>query len=99
MLLIIAIAIALIIDGVQRAPTGAAEGTALNVPTAPVPMSATTRPTIRVATFNIHGGIGSDDRKDLARTALQLSNFDVVGLQEVHGTLVGSPQNDVQGAG
>jgi len=39
----------------------------------------------RVGTFNIHGGVGVDRRRDLARTAAALRGFEVVGLQEVHG--------------
>lgn len=41
--------------------------------------------TIRVGTFNIRGGKGLDDRRDLDRTAECLGNLDLVGLSEVHG--------------
>jgi len=40
--------------------------------------------TIRVATFNIHGGKGRDGRRDLARQADDLAGIDVAALQEVH---------------
>lgn len=40
---------------------------------------------LRVATFNIHGGLGRDLRRDLARTADTLRSFDFVVLNEVHG--------------
>ncbi|HWB08057.1 MAG TPA: endonuclease/exonuclease/phosphatase family protein [Pirellulales bacterium] len=43
------------------------------------------RATIRVATFNIHGGVGDDRRLNLARTAEALKEFDLVLLNEVHG--------------
>lgn len=42
-------------------------------------------PTIRIATFNIHGGVGHDHRCDLARTAETMKGFDLVMLNEVHG--------------
>lgn len=41
-------------------------------------------PTIRVGTFNIHGGRGRDGQRDLRRTARDLEDMDVVALQEVH---------------
>ena len=40
--------------------------------------------TMRVATFNIHGGKGRDGRRDLARQADDLAGIDVAALQEVH---------------
>jgi endonuclease/exonuclease/phosphatase family metal-dependent hydrolase len=40
---------------------------------------------IRIATFNIHGGRGRDDKLDLDRTAALLGELDIIGLQEVHG--------------
>ncbi|HLQ46936.1 MAG TPA: endonuclease/exonuclease/phosphatase family protein, partial [Planctomycetaceae bacterium] len=43
------------------------------------------RPTLRVGTFNIHGGQGRDGRRDLDRTARSLQELDVVGLNEVRG--------------
>lgn len=44
----------------------------------------TARETLRIATFNIHGGRGGDGRLDLGRTAQQLGEVDLVWLQEVH---------------
>jgi endonuclease/exonuclease/phosphatase family metal-dependent hydrolase len=41
--------------------------------------------TMRIATFNIHGGEGLDGRCDLCRTADALRCCDLVGLNEVHG--------------
>ncbi len=43
------------------------------------------RRTLRIATFNIHGGEGRDGGFDLGRTADALRGFDLVGLNEVHG--------------
>jgi endonuclease/exonuclease/phosphatase family metal-dependent hydrolase len=42
-------------------------------------------PKIRLATFNLHGGKGLDDRRDLDRTAKCLQNVDFAALQEVDG--------------
>ncbi|HET6883713.1 MAG TPA: endonuclease/exonuclease/phosphatase family protein [Pirellulales bacterium] len=68
--------------GDQRQPIPAARGTALSGEGT----SATAKArTIRVATFNIHGGIGRDLRRDLDRTARPLNDFDFVLLNEVHG--------------
>jgi endonuclease/exonuclease/phosphatase family metal-dependent hydrolase len=39
----------------------------------------------RVATWNIHGGKGTDGRRDMNRVADLLRDYDFVALQEVHG--------------
>lgn len=53
---------------------------------------AADRASLRVATFNIHGGRGEDDQRDLDRIANTLQGFDLIAAQEVHGgSLVGSP--------
>lgn len=44
------------------------------------------RSRLRVATFNIHGGMGHDLRRDLDRTADVIRGFDLVLLNEVHGS-------------
>ena len=41
--------------------------------------------TLRIATYNIHSGVGADGRFDLARIAADLMSFDLVGLNEVQG--------------
>ncbi|MBI5758805.1 MAG: endonuclease/exonuclease/phosphatase family protein [Planctomycetales bacterium] len=51
------------------------------------------RDTLRVATFNIHGGRGADGVRDLRRIADLLKGFDLVGLNEVHGARIGSDDN------
>jgi endonuclease/exonuclease/phosphatase family metal-dependent hydrolase len=68
--------------GDERRPVPAAAGTSLSGESA-APQS--TRSTFRVATFNIHGGIGRDGCCDLTRTADVLNNFDLILLNEVHG--------------
>jgi endonuclease/exonuclease/phosphatase family metal-dependent hydrolase len=46
------------------------------------------RETLRVGSFNIHAGRGSDGRFDLTRTAESLLELDVVGLNEVRGDTI-----------
>jgi endonuclease/exonuclease/phosphatase family metal-dependent hydrolase len=41
---------------------------------------------LRVATFNIAGGVGHDGQRNLARTGSALAGFDLVALEEVHGS-------------
>ena len=68
--------------GSIRTSTGPAEG---------VGRGATTRPAeavLRVATLNMHSGIGVDDRFDLSRTAAAIAGNDIVGLNEVRGDLL-----------
>ena len=57
------------------------------------------RPTIRLGTFNIHGGTGIDGRRDLDRVAECLRDLDFVALNEVHGwsALSGSDQAEELG--
>ncbi len=50
-------------------------------------------PTLKVASFNIHGGVGNDGIKDLARTANLLKGFDLVGMYEVHSQQMGFGDN------
>jgi len=40
---------------------------------------------LRVATFNIHGGRGTDHRRDLSRIAEELQGLDLIAAQEVRG--------------
>jgi len=46
--------------------------------------SALPRP-FRVATFNVHGCKGTDGRRDVARVAQLLTDYHLIGLNEVHG--------------
>lgn len=51
------------------------------------PLASSDRTVLRVATFNIHSGRGTDRRYDLARTsAVFTSPPDLLGLNEVRGT-------------
>jgi endonuclease/exonuclease/phosphatase family metal-dependent hydrolase len=46
-------------------------------------------PSLRVATFNIHAGVGRDGVRDLNRTAKALADMDLAALQEVRSPLFG----------
>jgi endonuclease/exonuclease/phosphatase family metal-dependent hydrolase len=70
-------------DGDQRRPVVPTVGDSLS---GNVDVSPPGRPTIRVATFNIHGGVGHDHHLNLARTAEALQGFDLILLNEVHGS-------------
>jgi endonuclease/exonuclease/phosphatase family metal-dependent hydrolase len=83
-----ALAIILAIGATPHA-AGPAEGTAI-IGTA----SPATRPSVlRIATFNIHSGVGADGRLDLGRTARALAGFDLIALNEVRGAMPWRPQS------
>jgi endonuclease/exonuclease/phosphatase family metal-dependent hydrolase len=76
-----------------RRPTGPDEGTAIQ---GDVPLSPAAHRAIRVGTFNIHGGKGADDRRDLDRTADCLGGLDLVGLNEVRAQRTWSPRDQAE---
>lgn len=82
---LVALLAAAIVLGVGsfRTATGPAEGGTFSGGV----IRPATRPVVRVATFNIHSGVGTDGAKDLGRIATQLRGFDVIGLNEVRGPL------------
>ncbi len=41
-------------------------------------------PTLKVASFNIHGGVGLDGQEDLSRVTSLLQGFHLIGMYEVH---------------
>jgi endonuclease/exonuclease/phosphatase family metal-dependent hydrolase len=65
-----------------RTSTGPAAGETFvgNATTVPA-----TRPALRVGIFNIHGGRGTDHKRDLTRTADCLRQLDLIGMNEVLG--------------
>jgi endonuclease/exonuclease/phosphatase family metal-dependent hydrolase len=65
-----------------RIASGPAAGSAFQGTAAPLPA---TLPRLRVGIFNIHGGRGPDQVRDLARTAECIREFDLVGMNEVLG--------------
>lgn len=103
---------AVVFDGVRRESAGSAliavkdpPGVSVERPTtaaavAPVVRrDAGSRRTIRVATFNIASGRGTDGEQDLARTAEAIrlaGEVEVLGLHEVRGFAWGSPGSQAE---
>lgn len=85
------LSIAFLIAWIGRTPVPLppAGGTALNRANPAISSAAAAKPTLRLATFNIHSGFGADGRWDLKRTASVLRNFDIVALNEVRGFPLG----------
>ena len=91
-----ALATLVIWQGLVRRPTPLAEGSEFNSPGTVAP-GATQRDTLRVAAFNIAGGISPEDNVlDLNRTAKYLHGFDIVGMEEVHGVTPFRWQNEAE---
>lgn len=61
------------------------------------PESTTAPLKLKVATYNIHGGIGTDGKLDLARVArvLKVGACDVIGLNEVYHYTDGTSQDEI----
>ena len=55
--------------------------------------------TLRIATYNIHGGKGTDGIRDINRTATVLKGFDVIALNEVRGETLLSLSSQVEKLG
>ena len=55
--------------------------------------------TLRIATYNIHSGKGTDGIKNINRTATALKGFDVIALNEVRGKTVLSHSSQVEKLG
>ena len=70
--------------------TGNAQG---NVLDGPATTQQASRRYLRIGTFNIDGGQGTDGKIDLDRTARCLQKLDFIGLNEVHGFLWGDTPN------
>jgi endonuclease/exonuclease/phosphatase family metal-dependent hydrolase len=76
-------------QGSERIPLGSAAGTSLN---GPAPASRPGGDILRVATFNIDG-------KDNDAIADTMKNFDLIGIQEIHGNGPLSSGNEAQTLG
>jgi endonuclease/exonuclease/phosphatase family metal-dependent hydrolase len=77
----ILIVAAVLVWGYVPTSTGPASGTNLQGSA----IRATTRSTLRVATFNIHSGRNIGGQFDLDKTAAVLKDFDLIALNEVRG--------------
>jgi len=78
------LAAAVLLWGYLPTPTGPASGTLLNGNA----IRSTTRPTLRVATFNIHSGKNVAGQFNLDKTAAMLKGFDLIALNEVRGKAI-----------
>jgi len=82
---------AIVVDGSRCVPADAtkplvySDSTHIAIPRSPI---------LRIATFNIHSGKGTDRRVDLERTAGVLDSPDIVGLNEVRGSFWPDPYLD-----
>ncbi len=84
--------VAVMYVGFSKWPTGYASGDATTFTATTQPIHFQKGDILKVATFNIHSGIGLDNKKDLARIAGLLDGFDLVGLQETRGYIIAKPQ-------
>ncbi|MBL9085232.1 MAG: endonuclease/exonuclease/phosphatase family protein [Planctomycetales bacterium] len=76
---------ALVYTAQQRRPIGPSAG-ALDVKILVSRVPADQSAPLRIGTYNIHGGKGTDGRRDLPRIAGVLGGLDFVGLNEVLGS-------------
>lgn len=82
--------------GYTRQPTGPASGEGAEGTLPQLPADKTV---FRVATFNMHSGVGEDDVYNLSRTIEQVRDTDLCALQEVRGHYFGASKNQAQSLG
>jgi hypothetical protein len=91
---VILIIAAIVLWGSMRFPTGDASGTSLSGS----PATRTASNILHVAAFNIGGGVSpfyDDSTPDLHRTARFIQGYDLISLEEVHGSLTGPNQAQI----
>ena len=79
------VAAGVIVDGAWSKPADPVEPLSLEHQDRVAPL---TTPSLRIATFNTHAGVGRDGIRDLGRTAAALANVDIAGLQEIRSPLL-----------
>jgi endonuclease/exonuclease/phosphatase family metal-dependent hydrolase len=81
------VGIALVVSfGQERRPIGPSAGPAASAAAPPPnPYGLGEQAHFRLGTYNIHGGKGTDGKRDLVRIADMLRGVDFAGLNEVHG--------------
>jgi len=92
-ILVLVLGAAAAYHGSRHVSTSAAAGVGLEGESPP---AVAPRTTLRIGTFNIHGGKGRDGIRDLDRTAETLAGLDFVALNEVHGPRLGRSGNQAQ---
>ena len=81
----LAIATAVAVGAVAWIGRARSAGAAVGGPLVGPPPAPPAGDDLRLGTFNVDGGQGTDGKVDLARTARCLQRLDVIGLEEVHG--------------
>lgn len=89
-LVVVIIVLGLLATGYFRHPTGPASGESFTGTVGYPRLSKD----LRLGTFNIDGGHGTDGKLDLARTARCMQRLDFVGMEEVHGFLFTHDPNE-----
>ena len=82
-------------EGSHRRSTYAAEGSSLKGIAPSYDATGPAKP-FRVGIFNIDGGVGTDGKRDLGRTARTLEGCDLVGLNEVHAGMPWHRENQAE---
>jgi len=85
---VVAVTVTFVAVGAQRTPADPVE--LLRLESTDCLRNFDTASTLRVATFNIHAGVGQDGIQDLDRTAASLADVDLAALQEVRNPFFGS---------
>lgn len=83
-------------ESAHRVGLGTASGEKLSSIGAATKQSSGANTRIRLGTFNIHGGKGLDNRRDLQRIAAEIADLDFVGLNEVEGPFGLEEQNQAE---
>lgn len=84
------------VDGYMRWPTDSATGEGCP---GVLPPATPGKEVFRVATFNIHSGVGEDDVPNLQRTIDSVRDSDFCGLNEVRGWTFGKAKSQSQELG
>ncbi len=93
-LLIVGVCVGLVwIEGYYHWPTDAASGQGVMGTLPPITPGKTT---FRIATFNMHSGVGADDVFNFQRTIETVRDTDFCGLNEVRGWFFHRPANQAQ---
>jgi len=84
------------VDGYMRWPTDSATGEGCS---GVLPPATPGKNVFRVATFNMHSGVGEDDVLNLQRTIDSVRDSDLCGLNEVRGWTFGKAKSQAQELG
>jgi endonuclease/exonuclease/phosphatase family metal-dependent hydrolase len=85
--------LSVLLAGNVRSSTGPASGQGCGGTLPDLPAS---KSVFRIATFNMHSGVGEDDVYNLNRTIQSVRDTDLCALNEVRGRLRGEPPNQAE---